>query len=44
MVGVLGSLVLGEENPRTPRNKYSKPVGKAPPTGFLSGEKEWGLG
>ena len=29
--GVLGSLVLGEQNPRTPGNKNSKSVGVAPP-------------
>lgn len=40
--GVLGSLVLGEENPRTPGDKNSKPVGGgAAGWFFVSGEKEW---
>ena len=38
MVGVLGSLVLGEKKPRTPGYKNSKSVGEAPPAGFF----EWG--
>nr|TKS00528.1 hypothetical protein D5086_0000182080 [Populus alba] len=48
MVGVLGSLVLGEENPRTPGNKNSKPVGEAPPAGgheeerLRRGRRRWG--
>ena len=45
MVEVLGSLVLEEENPRTPGDKNSKPVGGgAAGSSFLSGEKEWFLG
>ena len=40
MVGVLGSLVLGEENPRTPGIKIQNQSGKAPPTGFFEWEKE----
>ena len=44
MVGVLGPLVLGEQNPRTPGTKIQNQWGEAPPASlFLSGEKELGF-
>ena len=41
MVGVLGPLVLGEQNPRTPGTKIQNQLGEAGL--FLSGEKELGF-